>query len=103
MALSRELTDIAMELAQSCWQFNKPVRLLALTAEQLVPIEEDAPQLSLFDTGTDNARQGRLEDAMSAIRTRYGKSAIQLGSFLGNDLGLGGSGNKSEEDDAKKD
>ena len=103
VALSRELTDIAMELARSCWQFDKPVRLLALTAEQLIPIEEDAPQLSLFTTGTDNARQGRLEDAMSAIRTRYGKSAIQLGGFLGNDLGLGGSGNKLEDNDEKKD
>ena len=44
-------------------------------------------------------KQGRLEDTLSSIRGKYGKGSIQLGSFLGNDLGLGGSGNKLENDE----
>lgn len=99
--LARELAESAMALAAQSWDFKKPVRLLSLTAKQLSPLESDAEQLSLFPT-PDQAgreRQGKLEDALSAIRGRFGKDAIQLGGFLGNDLGLRGSGNKLEEDD----
>ena len=39
----------------------------------------------------------RLEDAMGAVRGRFGKGAIQRAGFLGNDLGLEGSGNKLED------
>ena len=90
-----------MALAEHCWDFSKPVRLLALTAEQLIPIEQDAEQLTLFPDAAAPARekQGRLEDTLSSIRGKYGKCSIQLGSFLGNDLGLGGSGNKLENDE----
>ena len=90
-----------MALAEHCWDFSKPVRLLALTAEQLIPIEQDAEQLTLFPDAAAPARekQGRLEDTLSSIRGKYGKGSIQLGSFLGNDLGLGGSGNKLENDE----
>lgn len=101
VSLSRELTNTAMALAEHCWDFSKPVRLLALTAEQLIPIEQDAEQLTLFPDAAAPARekQGRLEDTLSSIRGKYGKGSIQLGSFLGNDLGLGGSGNKLENDE----
>ena len=101
VSLSRELTATAMALAEHCWDFSKPVRLLALTAEQLIPIEQDAEQLTLFPDAAAPARekQGRLEDTLSSIRGKYGKCSIQLGSFLGNDLGLGGSGNKLENDE----
>ena len=101
VSLSRELTATAMALAEHCWDFSKPVRLLALTAEQLIPIEQDAEQLTLFPDAAAPARekQGRLEDTLSSIRGKYGKGSIQLGSFLGNDLGLGGSGNKLENDE----
>ena len=79
------------------------MRLLSLTAKQLSPLEDDTEQLSLFPAPNqaDRARQGKLEDALSSIRGRFGKDAIQLGGFLGNDLGLRGSGNKLEEDDDK--
>ena len=99
--LAKELADGAMALAAQSWDFRKPVRLLSLTAKQLSPLESDAEQLSLFPAPdqADRARQGKLEDALSAIRGRFGQDAIQLGGFLGNDLGLRGSGNKLEEDD----
>lgn len=102
--LAKELAEGAMALAAQSWDFKKPVRLLSLTAKQLSPLEDDAEQLSLFPTPdqTGRDRQGKLEDALSAIRGRFGKDAIQLGGFLGNDLGLRGSGNKLEEDDDKQ-
>ncbi len=89
---ARELADTAMSLARQVWDFQKPVRLLALTAEHLIPLEEDAPQLTLFPDEDDarRDRQDRLEDALHGIRGRYGKDAIRLAGFLDSDLGLNG-------------
>lgn len=76
--LAGELCDVAMELAKQLWSEDRPVRLLSLTAEHLIPIDEDVPQLSLFPDpeAPHRERQSRLEDAMEHIRTRYGKGAI---------------------------
>ena len=103
--LAEELTETAMELAGEIWDWNKPVRLLSLTAENLIPVEEDREQLSLFPSPRDARREkrGRLEDAMSGIRSKYGKNSIQIAGFLGSDLGLGGSGNNLEDDENEDD
>lgn len=102
--LAEELTETAMRLAGEIWDWEKPVRLLSLTADHLVPAEEDQ-QLSLFSSPGDARREkrGKLEDAMSGIRSKYGKNSIQIAGFLCNDLGLGGSGNKLDQDEAEDD
>lgn len=90
VCLAKELTDIAMELAHEIWDFQRPVRLLSLTAEYLVPVTQDSEQLTFFPDAHQEQRekQGKLEDAMSGIRDRFGAGSIQLGGFLNNDLGL---------------
>ena len=100
--LAGELTEVAMGLAGRVWDFTKPVRLLSLTAEQLIPTGEDSEQLCLFgtDAQAQRGRRGKLEDAMTEIRSRFGKDSIQLAGFLDNDLGLGGSGNSLEPDES---
>ncbi|MCI9243105.1 MAG: DNA polymerase IV [Lawsonibacter sp.] len=76
--LARELTQAAMELADSCWNMSNPVRALTVTAIYLIPIEEAGAQLDLFSAGLDVKRQRleRLEVAMDAIRAKYGPGAI---------------------------
>ena len=76
--LARELTQAAMELADSCWNMSNPVRALTVTAIYLIPIEEAGAQLDLFSAGLDVKRQRleRLEVAMDAIRAKYGLGAI---------------------------
>lgn len=98
--MAQELTDTAMALLRSCWDMEKPIRLLGLTAEQLIPIEADTQQLSLFpdEHAAQRRKQGQLEDALSAIRGRFGRESILRGSFLGNDLGLSGSGTSTDDD-----
>ena len=84
VVLARELCDIAMELAAEIWDFKRPVRLLSLTAEHLVPAAEDADQLSLFPDPDEARRekQSRLEDAMGSIRGRFGKGSIRRAGRL---------------------
>ena len=76
--LARELTQAAMELADSCWNMSNPVRALTVTAIYLIPIEEAGAQLDLFSASQDVKRQRleRLEVAMDAIRAKYGPGAI---------------------------
>lgn len=76
--LARELTQSAMELADSCWNMNNPVRALTVTAIYLVPADEAGAQLDLFSSAQDEKRQRleRLENALDVIRSKYGPGAI---------------------------
>jgi hypothetical protein len=48
-------------------------------------------QLSLFDdahNGADSERAEKLELAIDAIRSKFGKHSVQRAAILGNDLGI---------------
>lgn len=76
--LGREIARTAMELAESCWDMDRPVRALTVTAIYLVPEEEAGAQLDLLSGAQDRKREKleKLEETMDAIRTKYGKGAI---------------------------
>ena len=76
--LARELTQAAMELADSCWNMTSPVRALTVTAIYLVPIDEVGAQMDLFSVGQDTKRMRleRLEGTLDLIRAKYGPGAI---------------------------
>lgn len=101
VCLAKELTELAMELTHEIWEFQRPVRLLSLTAEYLVPVSEDSEQLSIFPDAhqAQRKKQGKLEDAMSGIRDRFGADSIQLGGLLNSDLGLRRNIHSSDEPD----
>lgn len=76
-----------MDLIRKNWNFQKPVRLLSVTAYDL--IDEDEPwepneQLSLFTTsespgGGKQKQQEKIETTMDEIREKFGKGSISLG------------------------
>ena len=76
--LARELTQAAMDLADSCWNMANPVRALTVTAIYLIPAEEAGTQLDLFSANQEEKRRRleRLEGAMDVIRAKYGPGAI---------------------------
>ena len=76
--LARELTQAAMELADSCWNMASPVRALTVTAIYLIPAEEAGAQMDLFSAGQEVKRRRleRLEGTIDAIRAKYGPGAI---------------------------
>ena len=71
-----------MELADGCWNMQKPVRALTVTAIYLIPEDQAAVQQTLFgDQGAEQReRLEKLAHAMDAIRDKYGKGAIGLAS-----------------------
>ena len=80
--LGRELARSAMALADQCWSMDRPVRALTVTAIYLIPAEEAAAQLELWDAPRQHQRERRerLEQTMDAIRAKYGGRAIQPAS-----------------------
>lgn len=80
-SISREIAQNAWGLAQEYWDMSCPVRALTVTAQSLVPAEESAAQIDLLGGPYPNREKlERLENAMDAIRTKYGKSAISHAS-----------------------
>jgi DNA polymerase-4 len=86
--LAADLVQACLELIAAHWQTGKPIRLLTITAQNLLPEEEAVEQLSLFSAPEDNHRTENLERTVDIIREKYGGGSIQHGSVIGNDLGI---------------
>ncbi len=80
--LMKELLEAAMELMDSAWKYPNPIRLLSVTAIHLTAAESSYEQVDLFSRPAEHRsqKQERIEQAMDAIRGKYGKQAIAYGS-----------------------
>lgn len=76
--LTRYLLREVIQLLESAWPEDAPVRLFTVTAGSLM--DESAPvtaQLSfLEETPREDPRQRRLEQALDGLRNRFGQDAI---------------------------
>ena len=80
--LQAELIEQAMKLIHANWRTGAPVRALTLTASHLIPEEQVASQLSLFEDEGAKRREKleKLEDAVYIIRSRFGSDSIRVGA-----------------------
>ncbi|MFM9278643.1 DNA polymerase IV [Paenibacillus jiagnxiensis] len=74
----------ACELYRRHWSEEKPVRLLGITLQQLVPKEEAAVQLDLFDYEKQPKKESLIK-AMDALRDKFGENAVLTAGMLGDD------------------
>lgn len=81
--LAREITKTALELVEASWNLSVPIRMLTVTAQNLIPEGESAEQIDLFapSQSQDRKKLESLERTMDAIRTRYGQKAINIGTL----------------------
>ena len=90
--LQKEITDISMELIRENWDFSKPIRLITIGVNDLVPKDEETvEQVSLFDTEsshTDTKKQEAIEDTMASIREKFGDKSIKFGYSSDSELGI---------------
>ena len=79
----RELLDESMELVDQIWHAPSPVRLLSVTALNLTDRWETYEQVDLFSPQQPvlDKKRERLEQAMDAIREKYGANAIAFGDI----------------------
>ncbi len=89
--LAQDLAACCMELIEAKWPKGKPIRLLTVTAQKLVPRGREEEQLSLFDAplkDRSHEKRENLERVMDEIRGKYGHESIQPASIAHNDLGI---------------
>ena len=85
--LAKVIYDTSMELVSRSWKAGKPIRLLTVTAINLVS-EEYGGQISMFGDPGDDSRQEALERTMDTLKQKYGKGIIKPATVLKNDLGI---------------
>ncbi len=86
--LQREITEVATELVTANWSIGKPIRLLGVTGAELLDADTAFLQGSLFGEVEKSEKQEKIEDAMSALRKKYGKAVVSFGHTTHSDLGL---------------
>ncbi len=79
--LMRDLLEAAMGLIDGIWRPPSPVRLISVTALDLTDKQETYEQVDLFASGQSprNEKLEKLEQALDAIRKKYGDKAISYG------------------------
>ncbi len=89
--LWQDITAASMELIEKNWDMKSPIRLITVTCQDLVPMEEDNVQLSFFDTGGAEKAEKRekLEQMVANIRQKHGKGSITYGYGKNEELGIG--------------
>lgn len=80
---ARELYQAAMDILARSWTAGAPIRAITLTAHSLVPEEEAAVQLDLFQAAAPQKRDKveKLERTMDAIRSKYGPGAVTVAAL----------------------
>lgn len=88
--LARDISRAAVEIIKASWSMKAPIRMLSVTAANLVDASSAVQQLSLFGeaSGKDNEKQEKLETAIDSIRDKYGKAAIGKAGIIKNDIGI---------------
>ena len=77
---AKKITAALLELFDRIADRNLFVRRVTLTANRLA--EEGYEQLSLFSDEAENQKERKMQEAMLAIRRRYGKNAVLKGTNL---------------------
>ena len=78
---TNEIYQLAKKLFSELWNGKTPLRLLGIALTDLT--KEDFVQTSLFDTADERkAKSKKLDKAVDALRSKYGRSTIQRGALL---------------------
>ena len=94
--LEHEIREVAIRLIEENWRTGDPIRAITVGVSRLVPGNEAAEQLDLFDLmGTaaqagsrDRERQDKMEAAVDALRQKMGNTAVTLGVHRNEEIGV---------------
>lgn len=88
--ISKEISDLAYAILLDEWSEEKPIRMITVSASNLVRRDMSAVQISMFDDGlTERRKKGeKKENAVDKIRQKYGNQAILNGAIMISDIGI---------------
>ncbi len=85
---TKEIYKTAMGIMRRSWDMRRPIRMLSVGCTNFS--SDDAPeQLSMFtdDAAPKKEKQRKLEEAVDAIRHKFGKGSISFGQTMHSDIG----------------
>lgn len=86
--LAEEISTAALELINTSWKKNSPIRMLTITGINLTD-DVYQEQLSLFSGDINKKEQSeKVEFTMDEVRKKFGTESIGFASVINNDLGL---------------
>lgn len=78
--LAVEIKHAAMDLIRASWSMSSPIRLLTVTAINLVDENYSQEQISLFTIDDSKHKKAEsLEQALDDIRNKFGKASVGFG------------------------
>ena len=88
--VAREISSVAMELIREVWNENKPIRMITVSASNLIDDGNFCEQIDFFDEDKYEKRQKeeKLEIAIDKIRRKFGGESIVNGAFMDSDIGI---------------
>ncbi len=88
--IAREIAKVAYEILLDEWSEYKPVRMITVTATNLVRAENVAEQIDMFGQSAEKerAKSKKREETLDKIRQKYGVESIVHGSVIDTDLGI---------------
>ncbi len=88
--ISREISECAMNILRKEWSEQKPIRMLTVTAQNLIHKENVIEQLSFFSNSKneDRNKTRKKEETVDMIRQKYGNTSIICGSYLDDTIGI---------------
>lgn len=93
--IGREIAALAYEILLAEWSEGKPIRMLTVTACNLVRADMSFEQIDMFATDDENTRKKskKREETLDKIRQKFGKTSITTGSVMDTDIGIKNSKN----------
>ena len=80
---TKEIYEYACQIFEKLWDHQTPIRQLGVHTTKLE--DTSTHQMSFFESPKDK-RYDKLDQAIDAIRNKYGENAIQRAAFLGSKL-----------------
>ena len=96
--LQHEIRDVAVRLIENNWRIGSPIRAITVGVSKLIPGDQAAEQLDLFDLmsgpaaaghgSRDRERQDKMEAAVDQLRQKMGTLAVTLGVQKNEEIGI---------------
>lgn len=88
--ISREIAALAYEVLLDEWSEGKPIRMITVTATNLVRSDMSFEQIDMFaqENSVVRDKSKKREETVDKIRQKYGKTSILTGSVMNSDIGV---------------
>jgi len=88
--IAKQIAETAFAILLDEWQIGKPIRMLTVTAANLVHADSYAEQIDIFgEEGYEERKKSKKrEETIDSIRAKFGSASIIQGSVMKSDTGV---------------